>query len=681
MRRAMLAPRLWTGGPASRRRGALTPARPRWSRESRGDGAGGVRTPRRRRHAGPPPARAGRLPHADQRRAPDRARAGLVALDVASVDRDRAGGTRPGGPVRGSRPLSHRGMVHNDLPGPARVRGARSRRGARRDEGAAAADAGSRAQLRPAAVPRQRAIARAPRRSASAGPDLQLPGPVRPGRGGIVAVSVRAASRPARGTAPGAAAPRHRGDDARSRWPARGAFYLQPTRCTSGRRSSASRTASSTRSASSSRHCNTATSPRSHPSDFPLARVDEPGLGVWRERIPIQGRLSAVPDAAAVPLGARAGGRRSASRNGDSRSAGPSTCAAARCVGAAHRATRDAADGVHDGGVGGTLQVVLGAGPAMARGGPSRSARRGAGGADSGDRRAGAGARVRSAHRRRCSALHLVRLGEDRYDLLWTTHHLYIDGWSWPVVFEESAAIYGALRSGSAPSLPEPCPYGRYIRWLSQRRRRLRSILEGRARRIHESTPLDLGAARRRRARPGDGGPRALPGRAARAAGVAGPLERHVTLSSVMQAAWALLLSHYSGLSDVVFGAAFSGRPPELPGIDELVGPCVNNVPVAPASRIRSRSPPSRRAPAQTARAEPAPIRAAGADPGLGRGAAEPASVRQPHRLPELHRRRGACGSAASAHRLLVGPDATNYPITLVVVPGPSLRFKLLWPE
>ena len=51
-------------------------------------------------------------------------------------------------------------------------------------------------------------------------------------------------------------------------------------------------------------------------------------------------------------------------------------------------------------------------------------------------------------------------------------------------------------------------------------------------------------------------------------------------MSSVVQAAWALLLSHYSDATDVVFGAAFSGRPPELPGIDELIGPCVNNVPV-----------------------------------------------------------------------------------------------------
>ena len=47
-----------------------------------------------------------------------------------------------------------------------------------------------------------------------------------------------------------------------------------------------------------------------------------------------------------------------------------------------------------------------------------------------------------------------------------------------------------------------------------------------------------------------------------------------------MQAAWALLLAHYTELSDVVFGAAFSGRPDQLDGIETLIGPCVTNVPV-----------------------------------------------------------------------------------------------------
>ena len=53
-----------------------------------------------------------------------------------------------------------------------------------------------------------------------------------------------------------------------------------------------------------------------------------------------------------------------------------------------------------------------------------------------------------------------------------------------------------------------------------------------------------------------------------------------ITLSTIVQGAWALLLAHYNASNDVVFGAAFSGRPAELPGIETMIGPCVTNVPV-----------------------------------------------------------------------------------------------------
>src|SRR5262249_12876428 len=53
-----------------------------------------------------------------------------------------------------------------------------------------------------------------------------------------------------------------------------------------------------------------------------------------------------------------------------------------------------------------------------------------------------------------------------------------------------------------------------------------------------------------------------------------------VTLNAVVQGSWAILLGHLSARDAVVFGAAFSGRPPELPGVETLVGPCVNNLPV-----------------------------------------------------------------------------------------------------
>src|SRR5262249_41819527 len=54
----------------------------------------------------------------------------------------------------------------------------------------------------------------------------------------------------------------------------------------------------------------------------------------------------------------------------------------------------------------------------------------------------------------------------------------------------------------------------------------------------------------------------------------------HLTLNTIVQGAWALLLSRYSGASDVVFGVTVSGRPPELPGIEQMIGLFINTLPL-----------------------------------------------------------------------------------------------------
>jgi non-ribosomal peptide synthetase component F len=53
-----------------------------------------------------------------------------------------------------------------------------------------------------------------------------------------------------------------------------------------------------------------------------------------------------------------------------------------------------------------------------------------------------------------------------------------------------------------------------------------------------------------------------------------------VTLTTIVAAAWSLVLAHHSGRADVSFGASFAGRPDDVPGIEAMVGLCVNNLPV-----------------------------------------------------------------------------------------------------
>jgi hypothetical protein len=181
----------------------------------------------------------------------------------------------------------------------------------------------------------------------------------------------------------------------------------------------------------------------------------------------------------------------------------------------------------------------------------------------------------------------LVRLGDERYRLFWTTHYLLIDGWSWPIMFRELAALYAESRTRET-ALPPACGFGAYIEWLDRYDlaagdRFWRRQLEGFA----EPTPL-ITRPRPSGAKNGESveivrrlGPDTM-----RAIETAARLAR-VTPGAVAAAAWTLALAHVSAQSDIVFGASFQGRPAELPGVESMVGPCSNDVPVRVAIDVQ----------------------------------------------------------------------------------------------
>nr|QEO74241.1 condensation domain-containing protein [uncultured bacterium] len=174
----------------------------------------------------------------------------------------------------------------------------------------------------------------------------------------------------------------------------------------------------------------------------------------------------------------------------------------------------------------------------------------------------------------------VVRCADDLYRVVWTHHHLVLDGWSVPLVLNEVAARYQALTEGTELHLDPPRPYRDYIAWLGQRDqpgdlRFWRRALEG------FSAPTSLRCGPR-----GDGGQDAYE---AQELGVTAETTRRLramarshrlTLSTVLRGAWALLLARYSGEEDVVFGAVVSGRPAELAGVEQMVGLFVNTIPV-----------------------------------------------------------------------------------------------------
>lgn len=174
----------------------------------------------------------------------------------------------------------------------------------------------------------------------------------------------------------------------------------------------------------------------------------------------------------------------------------------------------------------------------------------------------------------------LVRSAPEQHRLILTVHHLLLDGWSMAVFFDELVAIY---RAGGVDPLPPPRPYRDYIGWLAGQDTE-ETVAAWRDYLAPLSAPTIL--ADGERAAVGsvvpqvhevelDADDTARLTEWARSNGL--------TLNTVLQFAWGLLLSRLTDRTEVAFGAVVSGRPQQLTGVETMVGLFINTVPVVVA--------------------------------------------------------------------------------------------------
>ena len=176
----------------------------------------------------------------------------------------------------------------------------------------------------------------------------------------------------------------------------------------------------------------------------------------------------------------------------------------------------------------------------------------------------------------------LLQLTDDTWRMIWTYHHLLVDGWSMPVLLEELLCTYEALASGKQPEATAIDHYEEYIRYLERRDKEeegaywhgylagisnstllpfISSADRTKAQGRYKTTPVVLDAAKTR----------LITGYAQ---------QQRLTVNTLMQGVWAYLLYRYTGNQQVAYGAIVSGRPDDMPGIERKVGMYINTLPV-----------------------------------------------------------------------------------------------------
>jgi amino acid adenylation domain-containing protein len=175
----------------------------------------------------------------------------------------------------------------------------------------------------------------------------------------------------------------------------------------------------------------------------------------------------------------------------------------------------------------------------------------------------------------------LFRVADQAHWFVWSQHHLLMDGWSTSRIVDEVYQQYEAWTEGRALEVRRVRPYRDYIAWLQRQdqaaaERYWRAALAG----ITAPTPLGVD----RPARSGTGAryaQRRLHLSTAQTQRLeAAARQWRVTLNTVIEGAWGLLLARYSGEREVIFGHTVAGRPVDLDGVEEMIGLFINTLPV-----------------------------------------------------------------------------------------------------
>lgn len=273
----------------------------------------------------------------------------------------------------------------------------------------------------------------------------------------------------------------------------------------------------------------------------------------------------------------------------------------------------------------------------------------------------------------------LLRTGEQEYELIWSFHHILMDGWCLGILVKEFNEYYNGKLMNTFPQLPAAVPYVNFIKWLEAKdpapaRAYWKNYLEnydtltGIPRRNNTVSVDTLHADQ-------EVVFTLTSAQTAALQGLAG--SNGVTLNTVIQVIWALLLSKYNNTRDVLFGAVVSGRPAEIAGIESMVGLFINTIPVRISiSESETFTSLFKKVQMDSIAGMPyhySPLAEIQGVSALGRSLLDHILVFENYLVTQAPEGSTAASLKSSQHSVY---EQTSYGLTISIIPGETLTFK-----
>jgi amino acid adenylation domain-containing protein/non-ribosomal peptide synthase protein (TIGR01720 family) len=173
----------------------------------------------------------------------------------------------------------------------------------------------------------------------------------------------------------------------------------------------------------------------------------------------------------------------------------------------------------------------------------------------------------------------LFSITPNQHQVVWSYHHTLLDGWSMPIVLEEWLQIYQSLVERQPVHLPAVASYEAYFRWMLEQDEELAKSYW--SHQLADAKPAQIAVS--------SSHSKEKSFHEEWAAYLSSDVtenmkqfakKQKVTINTVIQAAWGIFLAAYSGQTDLMYGTTVSGRPGSLHGVEQIVGPFINSIPV-----------------------------------------------------------------------------------------------------